>query len=285
MRNSTSKLLPLTVLLACPLHAATLTGLWQFEETSGIVATDSVAALNGDLVSGADLNATGKNGSGIDFSADVTQAARVVTSTVAGHAATQPTGDFSILVWIKPTAADLVNTFNRFIDTSSNAGAITTGYRLMTNSGANSDNFRFLGDSGANTSVIHTRNLVADTWALLIARYDTDGQATVNVLFDGDSVDSAFVGTNNQSVSANGPIIYNPGENTNFGSMDTPTIDNNDFEGVMDDAAFFSDVLTDEEVATAFNSGAATFLAVPEPSGALLALSSLFVFAFRRHRA
>lgn len=236
--------------------AAELTALWQFEETSGLTAIDSVASLPGELGGGATLDVAGKFGSGIDFSADDIDAANVTTTTPEGHAATQPTGDFSVLVWIRPTADDLTNNFNRFIDTSSNTGAITTGYRLMSQSGATVDQFRFLGDSGAsNTSILHSRKLVADTWTLLAVRYDTDGLAALNVLMDGDTVDSTFVNTNIQSGAANGPIVYAADEDTVFGAQDTPLIDNNDYEGLMDDAAFFSGLLTDAEIATVFNSG------------------------------
>jgi hypothetical protein len=285
MKKAHSSLLTtaFTTLLVGQVHsAAVLSALWQFEETSGDTTTDSVASLPGAAENGADLSATGRFGSGIDFSGDVTDAAHVTTTTAGGRAATQQTGDFSVLVWIQPTAADLTNNFNRFIDTSSNTGAITTGYRLMSQSGATVDQFRFLGDSGAsNTSIIHSRKFVADTWTLLAVRYDTDGQATLNVLMDGDTVNSAFVGTNIESVAANGPIVYAVDEDTVFGAQDTPLIDNNDYEGLMDDAAFFSTLLTDAEIATVFNSGAATFT-IPEPSTALLLIGGMLGLIRRR---
>ncbi|MEZ5305128.1 MAG: LamG-like jellyroll fold domain-containing protein [Verrucomicrobiales bacterium] len=234
-----------------------------------------------NLIDGADLSVTGRFGSGIAFGNDAAaQAARGVTASAAAHAATQIAGDFSVLVWVRLTAADLTNDFNRFIDTSSNTGSITTGYRLMTSSAANIDNFRFLGVGTSNTDVIHSRNLVANTWIMLATRYDADGNATVNVLFDGDTVDAPFVGANSQSVAATGPIVYNPDENTNFASMDTPTLDVNEFEGSMDDAAFFSGLLTDAEIATAFNRGSSAL--IPEPaSAALLALASAILLRRR----
>jgi hypothetical protein len=258
MKKAYSSLLTaaFTTLLVGQVHsAAVLSALWEFEETGGPTATDSVASYPGALGGGASLDAAGRFGSGIAFDADDVTAANVTTTTVEGRAATQQTGDFSVLVWIRPTAADLTNTFNRFIDTSSNTGAITTGYRLMSGNAANTDNFRFLGDSGPNTNIYHPRDLVEDTWTLLAVRYDTDGQATLNVLMDGDTVDSTFVNTNIQSGAANGPIVYAADEDTTFGAQDRPIFDQNDFEGLMDDAAFFRGLLTDAEIATVFNFG------------------------------
>lgn len=269
-------------LVAAPVaaHAATIDALWQFEETSGS-PLDAVAGHSLNNV-GASLNVAGKFGSGAAFAGDGATAARFTTANAAGHAATQPTGDFSVLVWIRPTAADLTNDFNRFIDTSSNNGGITTGYRLFTGGGADTDNFRFLADAGANTSIVHSRDLLADTWTLLAVRYDTDGQATLNVLFDTDTVNTAFVTGNSQSTAATGSVNYNPGENTNFASQDTPDL-NNEFDGRMDDAAFFTGLLTDAQIASVFNNGAAAVF-VPAPAALPAGLLIIVGLAARRRR-
>ena len=268
------------MLFASAAHAATLDALWQFEETSGSPITDTVASLT-QTVSLANLNVTGQFGSGIDFSTDGGQAAYTATTTSAGHAATQPTGDFSILVWIRPTAGDLTDPYTRFIDTSSNTGGITSGYRLMTGSDDASERFRFLGDSGANNmSMTHGRYLQADRWTLLAVRYDTDGNATLNVLYNTDSVDASYVGSNSETMEATGPIQYTAGEDTNFGAMDDLTL-TSDFNGRMDDAAFFTGLLTDAEIATAFNSGAAAL--IPEPATmSLLALGGIAMLRRRK---
>ena len=270
------------VLISCAQAvSASLVALWEFEETSGAVASDTVGSLPVDVVSGADLSATGRTGSGLGLANDVTTAARAVTSTAAGHAATQQVGDFSITLWLQPTAADLANNFARIVDASSNDGGIVNGYRLFT--GSTPNRFRFLADNGAvNTDLNHTRDLMADTWTLLSVRYDIDGNATANVLFDTDAVDASFVSANSVSTAANGAVVYGAGENTNFGSMDTPTINNNELEGVLDDVAFFDHVLTDAELVQVYQFGAAS-LAIPEPSNlALLVLGSVLLVAFRR---
>jgi hypothetical protein len=265
--------------LSCgSMEAATLEALWEFSETAGSTAADSVAGEPMNIFDNANLNIAGRFGSGIEFSNDGTQAARGVINGANGIAASQQTGDFSVAVWVRPTAEDLADNFARIIDTSSNNSGITTGYRLFT--GSDPTKFRFLADSGANTDLNHSRTLSGDTWTLLVVRYDTDGQATANVLLDGDIVNTAFVASNSESVSANGPVVYADGENTNIGSQDSPVL-GNDFDGAMDDIAFFSGLLTDEEIATIYNSGAATF--VPEPSTAgLLAVGLLGLSARRR---
>ena len=264
--------------------SADLVALWQFEETSGTPIADSVSSLTLNLTDGPNLNVTGKNGSGVDFSTDGPNAGRLTTGGAAAHAATQQTGDFSILTWYKPTSGDLANNFARIIDSSSNNSGITTGYRIFTGGSAQTDRIRFLAAGAPNTDITHTRALTADVWSLIALRYDTDGLASLTILHESDTVDDAFVTTQTQTTAANGAITYSAGENTNFGSMDTPTLDSNDIEGVLDDAAFFDHLLSDAEISLAFNSGAATFL-VPEPSSlALLGFGGLALARLRRNK-
>ncbi|NQT38220.1 MAG: PEP-CTERM sorting domain-containing protein, partial [Planctomycetes bacterium] len=191
---------------------------------------------------------------GIDFGTDAN--ARGVGNNAGTKTATHPAGDFTVLTWINPVASDLTGNFRRFIDTSSNEGAITTGYRLFTASGADSDNFRFLGRGSGNTSIVHTRALSAGQWQMLAVRYDIDGSATVNVLRDNDLVDAAFVAANNESTSATGAIQYAASESPNFATTDSPNSIQS-FNGLMDDAGFFNGILTDRQIANAFQSGAA----------------------------
>ncbi|NQT40662.1 MAG: hypothetical protein HQ581_24425, partial [Planctomycetes bacterium] len=245
------------VVLATGSHVsgATLDALWEFEETGGTNAADSVAAHPLDIILSPDLNVAGQFGSGIDFGTDAN--ARGVGNNAGTKTATQPAGDFTVLTWINPVASDLNTNSLRFIDTSSNNGAITTGYRLFTGGGADSDNFRFLGDGASgNTGIVHARALSVGQWQMLAVRYDIDGSATVNVLRDNDLVDAAFVAANNESTSATGAIHYAASESPNFATMDSPNGTQN-FNGLMDDAAFFNGILTDRQIANAFQSGAA----------------------------
>ena len=270
-----------TACLCGSAYSASLEALWQFEETSGILAEDSVDSLDADLANGASLNIAGRFGSGLDLSSDSGGGSNATVNSAAGIAATQQTGDFTVAVWLRPTTDDLNNNFARVIDASTNTGGITSGYRLFTGGTGLENRFRFLADKGAsNVDITHTRTMTADTWTLWVVRYDVDGNATTNVLIDGDSVNSAFVTGNNQSVAAGGSVFYASSDETTFGAQDTPNTDNN-FDGPIDDAAFFSGLLTDEEVATLYNSGAGVF--VPEPTSlALLGLGGLLVARRRR---
>jgi len=55
---------------------------------------------------------------------------------------------------------------------------------------------------------IACKSWICKSWILLVLRHDLDGDVTMNVLQDGDGVDTAFVGTNSKSWPTAGPIVY-----------------------------------------------------------------------------
>jgi len=215
---------------------------WDFEETSGTSATDKSGLYVATLGGSDTLDVDGKFGSGIDFAGD---GGAVVNA--ASSEAFRFTGDFSISLWINSDVEFGAHT--RFIDISVADGGLTDSYRLFTHSGDNTDNFKFMSrQDGSNTQNIHTRDMPMGTWILLVVRHDLDGNVTMNVLQDGDSVDAAFVAANSESWPTAGSIVYAAAElklaRMNGGGRK--------FDGKMDAFAFYDEVLTDAQVATMF---------------------------------
>ncbi len=215
---------------------------WDFEETSGTTATDQSGLYVATLGGSDTLDVDGRFGSGIDFAGDD---GAVVDA--ANSEAFRFTEDFSIVLWINSDVAFGAHT--RFIDISATTGGLQDSYRLFTHSGDDTDNFKFMSrQDGSNTQNIHTRDMAAETWILLVLRHDLDGDVTMNVLQDGDSVDTAFVGANSESWATVGSIVYAEGE-LKFGRK----VDGGrKFDGQMDGVAFYDEVLTDAQIATMF---------------------------------
>ncbi|MHC4118583.1 MAG: LamG domain-containing protein [Planctomycetota bacterium] len=238
---------------------------WDFEETSGTTATDNSGQYVATLQGSASLNVEGKFGSGLQIGG----VGGGMLIDAADSGAFRLDGDFSIALWAKSDVA--FGNYTRFVDMAAADGGLADSYRLMTGNAANEDNFRFMSrQDGSNTDNIHTRDLVAGTWLLLVVRHDLDGDVTLNVLQDGDNVDPAFVAANSESWPTAGPIVYAEGD-LKFGRQNNG---NNPVEGQMDGIAFYDEVLTDEQVADMFYSVAGSeypLAAGPDPAdGAVL---------------
>ena len=216
---------------------------WDFEETSGTTATDGIASLVITLQGSASLDVDGRFGSGVDFPGEG------AVAEAANFDALRFTGDFSIVLWVKSDVEWGAHT--RFVDISAADGGLADSYRLFTHSGDNTDNFKFMSrQDGSNTQNIHTRDLPVGTWIMLVLRNDLDGDVTMNVLVDGDSVDEAFVAANSEIWPTAGPIVYAVGD-LRFGRMNGT---GRKFDGKMDAVAFYDEVLNDAQVATLFYS-------------------------------
>jgi hypothetical protein len=232
---------------------------WDFEETSGTTATDQ-SGLYVAMIEGSDtLDVDGKFGSGIDFAGD---GGAIIDA--ASIEALQFTGDFSISLWVRSDIEFGAHT--RFIDISAADGGLADSYRMFTHSGDNTDNFKFMSrQDGSNTQNIHTRDMPAETWIMLVLRHDLDGDVTMNVLLDGDSVDAAFVAANSESWPTAGPIVYAEAE-LKFGRLNGT---GRKFDGQMDALAFYDEVLTDAQVAMMFYSAGSSeypFASSPKPA-------------------
>ena len=217
---------------------------WDFEETSGTTATDQSGLYVATLEGADTLDVDGRFGSGIDFAGD---GGAIIDA--ASIEAFQFTGDFSIALWVKSDVEFGAHT--RFIDISAADGGLQDSYRLFTHSGDNTDNFKFMSrQDGSNTQNIHTRDMAAGIWILLVLRHDLDGDVTMNVLQDGDSVDAAFVAANSESWPTAGPIVYAEAE-LKLGRLNGT---GRKFDGQMDALAFYDEVLNDAQIAMMFYS-------------------------------
>jgi len=237
---------------------------WDFEETSGTTATDQSGQYVATLGGSDTLDVDGRFGSGIDFAGD--------GGAVIDAASSEDfrfTGDFSIALWVNSDVTWGAHT--RFIDISAADGGLADSFRLFTHSGDDTDNFKFMSrQDGSNTQNIHTRDMPVGTWILLVLRHDLDGDVTMNVLQEDDSVDAAFVAANSESWPTAGPIVFAEAE-MKLGRMNG---ENRKFDGKMDALAFYDEVLTDDQVATMFytaGSSAYPFARGPSPAdGALV---------------
>ncbi|HEC04021.1 MAG TPA: hypothetical protein ENI81_10845, partial [Phycisphaerales bacterium] len=233
------------VLLVSQACSAIEVARWDFEETSGTTATDNSGQYVATLQGSADLNVEGKFGSGIQIAGD--SGGLVVDAASSG--AFRLTDDFSIAFWIRSDVA--FGDYTRFVDLSAADGGLADSYRLFTASGDNSDNFRIMTrQDGSNTNNIHTRDLAVGTWNLCVVRHDLDGDITLNVLQDGDNVDTVFVAANSETWPTAGPIVYAEGT-LKFGQMNSG---GRAVTGQMDGIAFYDEVLTDDQVADLFYS-------------------------------
>jgi hypothetical protein len=254
----------LVVLMVSQACNAVEVARWDFEETSGTTATDQSGLYVATLAGSDTLDVDGRFGSGIDFAGD-----GGATVDAASSEAFRFTGDFSIALWINSDTA--FGDYTRFVDISAADGGLADSYRLFTGSGANADNFRFMSrQDGSNTNNIHTRDMAVGTWSLLVLRHDLDGDVTMNVLQDGDSVDEAFVAANSESWPTAGSIVYAEGE-LKLARMNGT---GRKFDGQMDGIAFYDEVLTDAQVAAMFytpGSSEYPHASGPEPAdGAML---------------
>jgi len=230
---------------------------WDFEETSGSTATDESGLYVANLTGSDTLDVDGRFGSGIDFAGD-----GGASMDAASAEAFRFSGDFSVALWVRSDIEWGAHT--RFIDLSAVDGGLQDSYRLFTHSGVNSDNFKFMSrQDGSNTQNIHTRDMPAETWILLVLRNDLDGDVTMNVLQDGDSVDAAFVTANSESWPTAGPIVYAEAE-LKFGRL---IGGGRKFDGQMDGVAFYDHILSDADIATIFNKppGSKAVAASPMP--------------------
>jgi len=244
-----------------------LSAWWDFEETvaspnsNGGYIYDEVASIPGGLfntlyTTGA-LSVPGKFGSAttggiyLDGNRD-----NMVIST-NDTLAVQPIGDFSIALWIKPDGAQL--SFARLVDTASNlGGAPHDGYRLNTTGTAGQLQFAAFG--GVNVS--SANSFTTNEWNLVVVRYESGGTVSLNILNEGNPVDAAFVTTNSTIGSAGTGITYA----TDKARIGAGNANNAEYEykGWMDDLAFYSGLLTDEQISAMFYGGVGAQPPVPE---------------------
>lgn len=246
---------------------ASLVALYQFEEpepSDGVGAViDSVGSNNGTIVSGGGVTqgAAGRFGNAYDFAAGGVD--------LGSSSAVQPTDGFTITMWINPST---LNAFDRYLESQSTNTNAQHGIRL--DSGGSGANFRALIRSGtaSNTQLTHSATISAGTWYFAAARYDSNGAGLqLTVLADAASTTAGAVGAATETAGAlNTGTLNSPHARTTLLGLEIPAGNPNNLRGRMDDVAFFDHVLTDDELATAFNSGAIALIPEPSSIGLLL---------------
>lgn len=255
-----------TVLLGLVLRG-TATGvevaaLYEFEEISGSSFADTQGILGGGFGGGEgvdftlnDPGAPNTFGSTGFRNLGVSTGGAAIISDLAGLF--EVPDSLSIAMWTKPATFSNFSNFLDYSNTGNGANLLTSGYRLQTSNNASDDNFRALVETGGGrAAVTHTRNITADTWHLLVMRYNhLTGQVGLNVLSEADTVTSSFVSSNFQATtnpSFAGGVDYS-------GTVGTLLISdvalNGTNAGSFDDVVIFSDLITDQDVADIFNNG------------------------------
>ena len=262
---------------------AALTAWWNFEETNlpanGDRIYDEVGGTPARMWNTAwsGLSVPGKFGNpstgGVYFDG-VTDNMEVAN---ADAGALQSTGSFSMAMWFKPDGVQV--NWARLIDSASNvSGGPQNGWRVTKTNVDGTLQFAAKTGSG-NVTLNSTDSYQNNVWNLLVVRYDVSGNASLNILTEGDTVNAAFVAANLASGATGGAVTY-PGAATRIGSaLGSSSV--YEYKGYMDDLAFFDSVLTDADVATIFNSGVA---AIPEPGTLVMVAASGAAILFIRRK-
>ena len=198
---------------------------------------------------------------------DGSRASAQLPSADAITAGMNEANDFSIAMWVNPEGAQQANA--RLVESSGNTVTLG-GYRLSM--AATVLEFR-----ASNGLIMSGDTVTADTWNLVVLRYDALGVATLNVLTAGDAVDAAFVTGNSAISAASGDISYVVDLRTIFGVRNANTAEN-EFKGSMDDIMFFSGTLTDQEVSDMYTT------VIPEPAtlGLVAGMGGALLFIRRK---
>lgn len=256
----TLKSVAMTIGLTASVQAATITHYWSFDSdfTADIGGSSAdFSAVNGATAGGV----TGKFGNAADFNRDSSQyAVQTADLTSAGT-------DFSVSVWFYND--DPTYDGRQFILEDLRGDSIgTTASDYNTSIGLQTDldaQF-YIRDNGSVRSAPVSQN----TWTNAILTFDADGAVGGGGLFTG-YINGVQVGTLERNSTAIGGLVIG-GHRAGTGR---------NFDGQIDDLAFYDGVLSSGEISNLQTASAA---AVPEPSStALIGLAGLG-FILRRRR-
>ena len=280
---TTTALFILSTTLTTETSFGSLVAHYAFEEAepsdgAGQVL-DSVGSQHGTTVLGAGVTqgVAGKFGNAYDFTAGGVD--------LGAGATVQPSDNFTISFWLNLSTA---NNFDRFLESQSGNGNAQHGIRLDSG-GSGGDNFRALIRSGAasNTQVQHSTDITPGNWYFAAARYDTSNtgnELRVTLLADGPTIGAgAITAATEASATFVTGAIDTPHARPTLIGMEVNAGNTNNLRGSLDDLAFFDRALSDQELADAFNLGAASF-AIPEPSSAGLLLIGTVLLMARLRR-
>lgn len=164
-------------------------------------------------------------------------------------------GEYSVSVWFKPTAASL--TSGLFIATHGGNGLSETGWRLSTQSNGT---LRIIigdqGDGGANVRLTSSASspLVQDQWYHLALTLDQDesGHGVATAYLNGDN--SLFTRTNGTAGDGLIPAGYNINPAANLYVGRRPS-NSDPFSGGIDEFGIWNRALTSDEVNTIYSNG------------------------------
>lgn len=251
------KFLALTCLaLASPSTAATLIHNWTFDTNTN----DTVGTHHGTLQGNAALTTLGggKFGEAVTLDGNTDY----VTVSVAAGQSSLPATDFSLTAWIYRETDGAFMYVAGTDDTSATRGA----YLRVDTPAADSKLFGNLILNGTAQRTFGAANSIKLNEWMHVAM--TVSSTSGTEIF----VNGVSVGTN---ATAQEHTVYNL---FNIGARDNG---GNGFDGLIDDVAIFSGVLTQTEMNNVITLGAASY-AVPEPTAALL--GSLGLLALLRRR-
>ncbi|MGJ8697569.1 MAG: lamin tail domain-containing protein [Verrucomicrobiaceae bacterium] len=256
-----TKLLALFLLLLAPLRAD-LVAHYALDETdpASTTVSDSLGKNPGTLIGSASptKNFTSPLNVGYDFP---TRSGFKIDPAPE----VQPTDQFTITWWFRPTTLDQ---FDRFFETLSGTGNSGSGIRIDLGS-APGNKVRALlrdGNGSTNTSVTNSLTLSTGNWYFAALRYDSlDGTCQLTVLQDtGGNITASTIASATTTDSSLGTNALSHNTGVFIAADDSSAATSNDFGGALDDLAIFQTgdkfgVLSDADLAEVYNNGALAF--------------------------
>jgi len=217
---------------------ATLINHWAFDETSGTVADDT-GSLNKDgtiqVAAGVTINQPGKIGTAFSF--DGTNNAEV---RITGYKGITARAARTTSVWVKtPTAQNGRGMYSWGTDTGAQAWDVVLD---------NSSKHRLNVNGGNRRGATNLNN---NAWHLATMTWSNDGSPNVNdtrIYVDG-AVDTPYTTlAKNLNTGSNLDVFIGVGRKRGDGA-------NQEFIGLLDDVAFWNEVLTANEIKSLFDVG------------------------------
>jgi hypothetical protein len=221
--------------------ATSLQGYWALEEASG-TRTDETANGN-DLT---DNNTVGQGTGVLDNCADFESGnSEYLSITDASQTGLDITGSFSVSVWLK-LESQPSNGFYGIIAKHSGGGSNRAYAMSYRDNGGTKSIYLDLSDNGTGSSAYEitiSAGLPTGSWAHVVLTY-TSGTGAMELF-----VDAVSEGTNTHSITS----IANRSDPFVLGALESASTAY--FDGLMDEVAIWSKVLTQGEIFDLYNGG------------------------------
>ena len=279
MKKSIAGMMTAIAVLLMAGHAeADLIANWKMDEGSGTTVGDSVNSYDGTFVGSPTWSTNVAPGIGSTRALDFDPAGDWVNLT--SHIDNlEMAGSFTLATWVNVDAVPTGSGAAEIMGVYQTASPFETNYllRISKSGSASSGQVAFLSrdDSSDTVSLLDPTAATLDTWIHYAVTFDAaTGLATM--YRDGVSVASGTM--------PNAPAVFNLAQTR--ASLAGDGGSGQSFNGLLDDAALWNQVLTVDEINNARTMGAANAIAVvPEPSTfALAALGFTSLGLFRRRR-